>query len=353
MHRLLPIALLIACSDYKVHAIDDGNNGADAPGSSSDDPSPENDADPGLESGDVSGQICDPSGDGWVVGAYVYVAVDDDGDGQEDWRAEDLTDGDGYFLLSGLPTGGHTIVVEKGSFSTTIDIALGAEGLQLATEECLDPNSVSVAVVSGEYDAIEELIASMELDYDLYNGLQGQGYLGLLTDLDTLMEYDIVFLNCGINERWMQQEAAVVDALQRYVAAGGSVYASDWSYRFVELTFPGQIDFYGDDNRSGAAYVGNMGSINATVLDPDMKSVLGSSTADLNYDLDSWAVITASSAEVLIRGDVQAWGAGPQQDVPLAVQIDDGGRVIYTTFHNEQQITVDMESLLMEIILKL
>ena len=67
MHRLLPIALLIACSDYKVHAIDDGNNGADAPGSSSDDPSPENDADPGLESGDVSGQICDPSGDGWVV----------------------------------------------------------------------------------------------------------------------------------------------------------------------------------------------------------------------------------------------------------------------------------------------
>ena len=29
-------------------------------------------------------------------------------------------------------------------------------------------------------------------------------------------------------------------------------------------------------------------------------------------------MITASSAEVLIRGDVQAWGAGPQQDVPLA-----------------------------------
>ena len=47
------------------------------------------------------------------------------------------------------------------------------------------------------------------------------------------------------------------------------------------------------------------------------------------------------------------WGSGSSQDVPLAVQIDDGGRVIYTTFHNEQQITVDMEALLMEIILKL
>ena len=32
MTRLLPIALLIACSDYKVHTIDDGNTGADAPG---------------------------------------------------------------------------------------------------------------------------------------------------------------------------------------------------------------------------------------------------------------------------------------------------------------------------------
>ena len=210
-----------------------------------------------------------------------------------------------------------------------------------------------MAVVSGEYDAIEELIGAMELDYDLYNGLQGQAYLDLLTDPDKLMEYDIVFLNCGINERWMQREAAVVDALQRYVAAGGSVYASDWSYRFVEMTFPGQIDFFGDDSRSGAAYVGNMGAISATVLDADMKSVLGSSTAELNYDLDAWAVITSSNAEILIRGDVQAWGAGSQQDVPLAVQIDDGGRVIYTTFHNEQQITVDMEALLMEIILKL
>ena len=353
MHRLLPIAMLIACTDYKVHTIDDDNSGSDAPGDGIDEPRPEDDDAPSLESGDVSGQICDPSGDGWVVGAQVYVAVDEDGDGQEDWRAEDLTDSEGRFLLSGLPTGAHTIRVEKGSFSTTIDIALSTEGLQLATEECLDPNSVSVAVVSGEYDAIEELIDAMALDYDLYNGLQGQEFLSLLTDPDRLMDYDIVFLNCGITERWLQQEDAVIDALRQYVAAGGSVYASDWSYRFVELAFPGQIDFYGDDSRSGAAYVGNTGSIHATVLDTDMQSVLGSSTADLSYDLDAWVVITEANAEVLIRGDVQTWGAGPQEGVPLAVQIDSGGRVIYTTFHNEQQITVDMEALLMEIILKL
>ena len=42
-----------------------------------------------------------------------------------------------------------------------------------------------------------------------------------------------------------------------------------------------------------------------------------------------------------------------QSGSPLAVQFDDGGRVIYTTFHNEHQLTVDMELLLTEIIFKL
>ena len=193
----------------------------------------------------------------------------------------------------------------------------------------------------------------MDLDYDLYNGLSGQEYLSLLTDPGRLMDYDIVFLNCGINERWLQQESAVADSLRQYVAAGGSIYASDWAYSFVEAAFPEQIDFFGSDGQLGSAYVGSPGPVEATVLDADMKAVLGSGTASLSYDLDAWAVITDTSAEVLLRGDVQAWGAGQQQGVPLAVQIDDGGRVIYTTFHNERQITVDMAALLTEIILKL
>lgn len=351
MYRLLPIAFLLACSDYKVHTIDDGNSGADAPGEAGEKPG-EDVPDPVLDDGDVWGQICDPSGAGWVVGAYVYVSVDDDGDGAEDWRAEDWTDDDGQFQLSGLPVGLHTLYIEKGSFSKTVEVMLDADGLELANAECLDPDSVSVAVVSGEYDAIEELLGAMSLDYDVYNGLNGNGYLDLLTNPGKLADYDIVFLNCGINDRWMQQSDEIADSLRQYVAAGGSVYASDWSYNFVEIAFPGEIDFFGEDSRAGAAYVGSMGSVTATVLDADMKGVLGSNAAELNYDLDSWAVITDTQSEVLLRGDVRTWN-GQQEGVPLAVQIDSGGRVIYTTFHNERQITVDMEALLMEIILKL
>ena len=34
------------------------------------------------------------------------------------------------------------------------------------------------------------------------------------------------------------------------------------------------------------------------------------------------------------------------QNVPLAVRFSPGGTVIYTTFHNETQITIDMEAVL-------
>ena len=63
MHRFMPLALLLACSEYKVHTVDDLNGGGgDAlpEGSEGDDEGTP--ADPTLDSGDVWGQICDPSG---------------------------------------------------------------------------------------------------------------------------------------------------------------------------------------------------------------------------------------------------------------------------------------------------
>jgi hypothetical protein len=201
------------------------------------------------------------------------------------------------------------------------------------------------------------------LEYDQFNGKAGNQYIDLLTNQTALESYDIVFLNCGINERWMNQSSVIGKTLEAYVKAGGSIYASDWSHSFVEVAFPDAVDWFGDDHADMEAKVGEMGVYYANVLNEGMKKVLGSDTAELYYDLSSWGVAESVGAntEVLIEGDIVAYDwedwENPYREVknsPLAVKIKPGdGTVIYTSFHNEPQTTVDMDKLLRDIILSL
>lgn len=353
---MLTAFFLTGCvMENNIHTPDHQNSGIDdqgQPGQGEDIPTDAPD-DLELSQGDVWGQICAPAGDAWVVGAHVYVDIDVDGDGTPEWRAEDWTDEDGAFLLTGLTTGMHTINVEKGSFRTTFDVEVDEDGTELSSAECLDPDSVSVAVVTGEFDAVEQIIRDLGIDYDIFEGRTGPQYVGLLTDPDALAAYDIVFLNCGINDMWRPRADQVNTALNQYVASGGSIYASDWAFSIIENSFAERIDFLGNDSQQMSVAVGREGTIDADVVDPDMQGVLGGTIAKLNYDLGNWAVISDADADILIKGNTQTYGSGRQEDVPLAVQFDEGGRVIYTTFHNENQLTVDMEILLREIILKL
>jgi len=357
MRFFLPaIFMVLGCSEYTVSGLGDQNAGAEGeggPGSDGD-----GDGTGNLEDGDIWGQICDPSGVGWAIDAHVYVDVDVDGDGVADWRAEDWTDEAGAFELVGVPTGEHTVYVEKGSFTTDFNVLLDVGGHQLPEAECLDPESVNIAVVTGQYDAIEDILQEMNLSYDLYEGSFGQQYLQLLSNPDALAEYDIVFLNCGISENWIGQSGQIGQSLMQYVSAGGSIYASDWAYYFVETGWPEAADFYGDDQMFSSAYVGKDGNIKANVINAEMQSALGSDIADINFDLSSWAVIeSVGNAEVLLRGDAEVWdmwgASSALQNVPLAFEIQDSGKVIYTTFHNERQITLDMQRLLTEMVLSL
>ncbi len=147
------LAMASACTEYKLEGRTDaaGTDSGDARDPYGDDPDdPDDPVDPG-ETASVSGRVCDPSGGEWIVGAYVWVAVDDDGDGEEDWRAEDSTDADGRFMLEGLPPGDHQVRVEKGSFSSSYDVTLDVGLYEIPEDECaLDPPTI--AVISGDYD---------------------------------------------------------------------------------------------------------------------------------------------------------------------------------------------------------
>jgi hypothetical protein len=357
----LGLCSAIACSEYKLGGAGDAA-GTDSGGARDAYGDPGDSDDPGGdgETASVSGRVCDPSGGDWVVGAYAWVEVDDDGDGTEDWRAEDTTDEDGRFSLEGLPVGEQVVHVEKGSFAATFDVTLDYGNYEIPEDECaLDPPTI--AVISGDYDHIEDILEDLSLEYTTFSGTTSE-YIGFLRDPSRMAEFDIIFFNCGIADTWFAHEAQIAANVAGFVNDGGSVYASDWAHYFVEAAFPGKIDFYGEDALYSAPRVGMEGSVTAQVIDPTMQAIIGGSSASINYDLSMWVVPQAVSSDVEIllqaRATVLDFWTGSTTTIPnapIAARFDvSGGRVIYTSFHNEHQATtVHMRDILEEIILSL
>ncbi|MDP6932332.1 MAG: carboxypeptidase-like regulatory domain-containing protein, partial [Myxococcota bacterium] len=300
----LVIAFTCACSEYELRETPKDNAGADDTATPVDTADPEETGEPGSESS-VSGQICDPSGAGWVVDAYVYISVDLNGDGVEDERYDTYTDVNGEFTLEGMPPGDYTVYVEKGSFSTDFDVSLPEGHTDLAVEECLDSSSVNIAVVTGAYDSIENILDDLDLEYDKFQGTYGTAFLTLLRDPDLMAEYDIIFFNCGISDyAWLSYSDEIGTNISDFVEAGGSIYASDWAYYFFESAFPDAVTFYGADGTYGSAQVGESGEIIADVIDTTLITLLGDATAQLNYDLSAWVVAESvkSNVDVLLQG---------------------------------------------------
>lgn len=349
--RLIAIALLATgCSEYD---LTDGTEGEEV-GNDTDGTDPDGDGDPDVVEGDggVRGRICAPSENTYVSGATVWVDVDGT-------LITTTTDADGWFTLEGLPTGDHVVHVEKGSFATEFTVAVtDGEITELAVEECFSADDVAIAVVTGQYDSIQVVLDHLGFDYTLINGVSGSGHVNLLRSPTELEKYDVIFFNCGMSDAWTSYQSEIASNIRDYVQNGGSVYTSDWSYFLAEVAYPDMIDYVGEDAWSGSAYVGMPGMVHGTVKDPAMITALGSDQAELNYDLDAWAapLSLGTGAKTLINGSFdyfEGWSTSTANG-PLAARMKDGnGQILYTSFHNEQQSTLDMDVLLQEIILSL
>lgn len=320
---------------------------------------PEPTPEPGM--GNIEGRVCGPQGDVWLAAANVFVIRPDDS------KNETTTDLDGYFTLTDVDTGTQTLYIEKGSFSTSIEVEVeDGETTELPEPACVDAGSAHVAVVTGDWDNIEAILAGAGItDVTMYDGLDGTSPSDrdLLGDLELMAEYDIIFLNCGQYESFFFTDPVYINNLRAYVDAGGSLYASDWAYDFVEVAFPESIDFDGDDAVRNAAATGESGPLTGTVEDPALATALGESTVSLNYDLPQWVVPanSATNARVLVRGNAAAFDLSTFQsytvsNAPLAIQFafgSNGGSVIYTSFHNESQSTQDMDLILAYMVFEL
>lgn len=150
-------------------------------------------------------------------------------------------------------------------------------------------------------------------------------------------------LSCGA------PSAPQKERLRQYVSAGGKLYVTDYSYEYVNQTWPGFItwkDKNGQDMNAsspwGAACQNGAYTKPGTANDPGLASWLGA-IGEKNFDLkDSWTII--SKVNPMASTDVdgkpvtvtpKVWmtsnGTGPS-----TVSFDQQcGRVLFSTYHAE------------------
>jgi hypothetical protein len=336
--------LLLGCSEYDLHGSKNPNGGPDESGDTTNDG--DGDTLPVDGAGGLSGRICSPAGNTWVANARVWVEM---GDGT---IYETFTDADGYFTLNNLPPGIHTVYVQKGSFSTSFDVEVFEDFItEMATEECLD-DDIAVAVLTGDYDTIEHFLTTLGISHDLYAGVYDDEYINFLRDPAKMSDYDIIFINCNTDSSGWSYGNEIGANLRNFIQDGGSVYASDYSYWFIEKAVPNANEFPGDDASPGSAWgEGDSGYVyGADIVSPDLQAALGKTTVDLNYDT-VWVPIDSTTGSTLIQGTYPTWLGSTFG--PLVTQYDNGGTALYTSFHNEAQATADMERLIEEFVFSL
>jgi hypothetical protein len=245
-----------------------------------------------------------------------------------------LTNAEGKFRFVNLPATPATVTAAKGNFSVSVLATPGGPPVTLI----IPADSVKLAYVTGEYDSIESILAGL--------GFAPVELFAADLATTTLSAYDALFLNCGLDETYAT-DLATTTALGAFVSGGGTLYASDWAYVYVVAAFPGRVNMVAGDPRSGEA---TDAPFTAQVLDASLRAALGGSTAQITFDLWDWAVIDGVPAgtTVLIEGPVAYYVPGRVTATkPLAVQFSSGaGRVTLTSFHNEPQVTGDMQKLL-------
>lgn len=259
------------------------------------------------------------------------------------------TDGSGKFSFDGVPAGHHEMLVQSGSFSSertiTVRSGLTTSLLSEAEKVCIS-GDVNIMIMEGIWDDVSSLLDNLDLDYDTISDIP-QG-ISFLSDPATLSTYDIIFIECWYQLRDLRDAAPDFDRLmmnlRNFVLQGGSLYTSDRTSNFLEETFPEVATFAGP--ASGTTQTGE-------VISTSMQTLLGTDTIDIRFDTSwNYAIEVDPQAVVHFQGPVP----GTSGTKPWMFSYTDpvnGGTLVYTSFHNDKDITPEMEQVLEFLIFQL
>ena len=254
-----------------------------------------------MKTGKVSGKVISQNGSKPIGGASVFTF-------DEKYKIyHTFSDSDGNFTLE-APAGARTVYIQTGNgsnFRTEISATIkDNETVNLTTNETKLNQVAKIAYVKGSYDKIEDIITN--LGYTATEITNAD-----LANINTLAQYDIIFLNCGSRNYAVNQSLyPVIDTnLAIFVANGGSIYASDWDVAYLvggtnNTDNCGVSGGFVPDAKLCSKNIGSSGLVAASVNNAGLTAALGFNSLNINYDLASWQkIITYDSAywEVLVK----------------------------------------------------
>lgn len=289
---------------------------------------------------------------------------------------------DGTFVLSGVPATTHVpITVQKGRFrrTTYLDVTacqdnpLPPEQGRLPGKKA-DGDLPSMAVAIGAYDQIECVLHSIGIDaaeftaptgtgsvhlYDNDNGSNFPDFKTLLLDATKMKTYNLIFINCTSSQLETNYSAAeratAMANIQDYVASGGRLYVTDWSYDYMEqvpqfapyVYFDGGGDEMTPQPLSDAFWVWSGEDIpGALVADDELKEWLKATGSSPNGQVTikaSWALALSAAADqatypshLWVHGTVSTDGH-PNVDRPMTLTFDynNCGKVLWSSYHTK------------------
>lgn len=233
-----------------------------------------------------------------------------------------LSDYKGHFEIEGIPEGNYWLVIEKAQFRIEREIVVRGEfANELPQDFTTLPSQTNasrgewaprIAIASGSYDALEDILGKMGFGevggdggyvansaagyFDVYsNGgaLDGVavGTLGdLVSDLQMMLQYHIILVPCS-GDSWTSKlnDTKVLQNIREYVGAGGKLYVTDWSGEWADNVFPAQVALGSDVDTPGSAYNASSGTWNTTQFgDADGFGQYDSTGSAVDDDLRQW-----------------------------------------------------------------
>jgi hypothetical protein len=355
-HSLLAILFALLFSTISCKKSESDNTGSETP----------------VPNAKITGVVHSPSGK--LIGAAEIIA------GNYRTKSNRL----GAFELN-VPEGTYDLIIQTGDgnvFKSIVNCSVGAnQTLVLSYVQSSLLQVGTMAYLPGSWDKIERII------------IDSLGYVATSISLNDfsnftlLTSYDAIFLNCGALNGLAHMDSTKYANLNSYLSGGGSIYASDYAVRILTgdgyfrpsilqnsiawknndhsasgtqllaTCVSGQLGGFIEDSSLCTQKIGTSGMVyNATITDANIISLLGKDSMDIEYDLGSWERINHLDAPFTsLIEDNSFSGYGPLVAFTDVNNKTPGGKIFYTTFHNEPQgvVSSDVQLILEYFILNL